>query len=512
VPGYRQGSTLTLSPYSPLVGGVPGGMTPAYHAPMPPVDWTFRWNGFMTASLQASMNDRLLPANGQTRFVLHAPPQTLDEYGSFLGTSTMPGEWAQLNFAYGNRYVTANASLTTWNPTDASTYYQLGSEQFINNMYLKYSPPPIGGVRVHALAGYFYNAYGAIAQYGFGMYTNALVGGVRGVGEDVIAEYDPSDSTTVTVEDGLMGNRNGMGAINIVPSSQNGAGSPIIWPSAWIHHAHVGFEERGPVTFRARAHYITNWAQDDRIQSCYGSTGSGRLPPTPSPLAPCVPYDNPVTRQIDEAYVKDGRVQVLGLDAAAVSSLWGYLGAAVSYTRGTNAYPVKGAVTFGGDGETLTNRWWGQNTGGNGELVAAGINYSTSIGRMVSYPVPFGQDGPDLALNAGFVFAESWSPFGPFDARMRYKGGADLLYTFLPFAGVGLRADAVAPNSHDALETYAVLAPRLVLKSDWNSRDTITLVYGKWFCGPHTHPETSSVTCGERLDDQLFALNAQMWW
>jgi hypothetical protein len=495
VPGYRQGG-IGMSPYSPRVGGLPGGMTPGYRAPMPAGDWTFRWNGFLTASLQGSVNDRTLPGSGQSKTVLHAPPQTLDEYGSFLGTATMPGQWAQLNFAYGNRYVTANVSLTTWNPTDPSTYYQLGSQQFINNMYLSYSPPPIGSVRLHALAGYFYNAYGVIGQYGPGIYTNAIVGGVRGVGEDLVAEYDLSDSMTLTVEDGVMGSRNGMGAINIVPSGQNGAGS-IIWPSAWLHHLHAGFERRGDITLRAHIHYITNWAQDDRVQ-CVSPPGQT--------------CDNPVTRQIDESYVKDGRIQAFGMDVAALSSLWGYLGTAVSYTRGDNAYPVKGAITFGGDGETLTNRWWGQTSSGTGELLAAGINYSASIGRIVSYPVPFNQDGPDLSLNAGFVFAESWSEFQPFDARMRYKGGADLLYTFLPYAAVGFRADAVVPNSHDAEETFYVIAPRLVLKSDWTSRDTITLVYGKWFCGPHTHPETSSVTCGERLDDQLFALNAQMWW
>jgi hypothetical protein len=210
--------------------------------------------------------------------------------------------------------------------------------------------------------------------------------------------------------------------------------------------------------------------------------------------------------------VKDGRVQTFGVDANVDSPLWGHLGAAVSYTHGENAYPVKGMVTFGGDGESLTNRWWGQGTSGTGDLVAAGINYSTSIGRILSYPVAFNADGPDLTFQTGFIAAESWSAFQPFDARVRFKTGADFLYTFLPFAGVGFRADVVAPNSHDSEETFAVIAPRLVLKSDWISRDTLTLIYGKWFCGAHSHPEGSSVTCGERLDDQLFALNVQMWW
>jgi hypothetical protein len=494
IPGYRPDLSLSMPPYSPRVAALPGGVTPAYGAPGPFADWTFRWTGFFTASLQTSENERATPSTGQTKATFHSPPQTIDEYGSFLGTSTVPGQWAQMNFAYGNRYVTANLSLTTWNPTDASTFYQIGSEQFINNFYLQYNAPPIlGGIRLHAMAGYFYNNYGAIGQYGLGMYTDVIVGGVRGVGEDLVAEYDIGDRTTVSVEDGVMGNRNGMGAINIVPSSQNGQ-SPIVFPSAWIHHFHVGLERRGDLTVHARLHYLTNWAQDDRAQ---------------------MTMDDPQTRQIDESYIKDGQIQTYGADVSVASPILGYLGAAFAYTKADNAYPVQGLITFGGDGPSLTNRWFGQSTTGTGQLVVAGVNYSASIGRMVSFPVPFSSDGPDLALNLGFIVADSWSAFQPFDARLRYKGGADLLYTFLPYVAAGVRADVVVPNSHDLAETFYVLAPRLVFKSNWNSADTVTLLYGKWFYGADSHPEANSITQlapGNRLDSNLFAINVQIGW
>jgi hypothetical protein len=489
VPGYQPGS-LGMSPFVPRVGALPGGVTPGYHAPMPFSDFTFRWTGFLTASLQTSWNDRVLPAPGQSKTVFHVPPATIDEYGSFVGTSTMPGQWAQMNFVYGNRYVSANLTLTTWNPTDASTYYQIGSQQFINNMYLAYTLPPIAGIRVHALAGYFYNNYGGIGQYGLGMYTNAIVGGVRGVGEDIIAEYDVNDAVTLTVEDGLMGNRNGMGPIGINPTGVNGQG-PIVWPSSWVHHLHAGVERKGTITVRAHLHYLTNWAQDDRIQQA---------------------QDNPTTRQLDESYVKDGRVQTYGFDASLSSGLWGYLGLAASYTQAHDAYPVKGIITFGGDGESLTNRWFGQSTFGTGQMVVAGVNYAASLGRILSYPVPFNTDGPDLAIQLGAIYAKSWSGDPLWDGRARYKAGADLLYTFLPYMAVGFRADAVIPNSHDGAETFGVISPRIVFKSDWNSRDTVQLIYGKWFYGRDTHPEASAITPGDRLDNQLFAINVQMWW
>jgi hypothetical protein len=490
VPGYRRLSTLSLSPYAPTVAALPGGFTPSYGAPARSSDWTFQWTGFFSGSLQFSANKRVVTSDGQSTTVFHAPPQTVDEYASFVGTSTMPGQWAQMAFVYGNSKVSANVSLTTWNIDDPSTYYQIGAQQFINNAYLDVKRFPVGPFNVHAAFGYFYDSYGNIGQYGPGMYTNTMVAGARGVGEKVAVDYDLSDSLSLAIEDGFLGTRNGTGVINVFQTGQNGSGSPV-WPAAWVHHAHVGIEKKGNIDIRARLHYFKNWAQDDRTQR---------------------PLDNLTTPQLDESYIKDGSIDTYGFDASISSPIWGYLGVGTSYIRGQNAYPVKGMISFGGDGESLTNRWWGPPTQGTGKLWAAGLNYGASLARIVSYPTPFNNDGPDIVVNAGFVIAKSWSDFEPFNGRVRDKYGADVMYTFSPYMGVGMRADRVVPNSKDSEETFHVLAPRLVFRSDWQSRETITLLYAKWLYGPHTHAEASTITPGDRLDDQLFALNVQIWW
>ncbi len=504
VPGYRADKTLGLSPLSPTTGALPGGMTQGYGAPMPSNDWSFRWSGSLNATLQFSTNERPVVGDGQSKTVVHVPPNTVDEYASFLHTGTMPGQWAQMNFVYGNPLVSANLSLATWNPTTPTTYYQIGSQHFINSSYLTFEVPPIGKLALKAEVGYFYHAYGALAQYGLGMYSNPLIGGARGIGENLIAEYDLGGSFSLLLEHGFMGMRNGKGpscpsnlpaymssCLPVTPSAQSGTGNPM-WPSAWMHHGHIGIQKKGDVTWKVRLHYLYNWAQDDRTLRA---------------------TDDPTTRQIDESNVKDGNIAVYGLDASYQHPVYGYLGAAASYARGSNAYPVKGIVTFGGDGETLTNRWWGQSDTGNGSLMAAGINYTASLGRILTYPAEF-TPGPDLTVNAGFVIAAAWNDagFSPFDGRWRHKYALDLQYQFLPIMGVGIRADRVVPSSKDSQETYHVISPRLVFKGDWDSRYTISVVYGKWLYGAHTHPEGSSVTPGERLDDQLFALNAQMWW
>jgi hypothetical protein len=64
--------------------GFRGRVTPGYGTPGPSTDWTFRWTGFFTASLQTSENQRVDRARGQ-RTVLHVPPQTIDEYALLRG-------------------------------------------------------------------------------------------------------------------------------------------------------------------------------------------------------------------------------------------------------------------------------------------------------------------------------------------------------------------------------------------------------------------------------------------
>ena len=79
----------------------------------------------------------------------------------------------------------------------------------------------------------------------------------------------------------------------------------------------------------------------------------------------------------------------------------------------------------------------------------------------------------------------------------------------------GGRVDRVVPNSKDSSESFFVAAGRLVFKTDWQSRESIMVLYAKWFYGDNTHPEYSVLTPSlplPRLDDQLIAVNVNMWW
>jgi hypothetical protein len=508
LPGYRTLQSYSMSPYTPQVGALPGGLTPGFGAPMPLGQWTFRFNGFFTASLQGSLNRRRSTTEGQGGPLFHTPPQTLDEYASFVGTSTMPGNWVALNFAYGNPIVTANISINTWSPSDPSTYYQIGSQYFINNAFLHFEIPAFGELKLRANVGYFYNYYGNLSQYGPGIYTQTIIGSPRGVGELVFAEYRLNPELTLLVEHGIIGTRGGKVPDNVVPTGGNANANPI-FPAAFVHHLHAGFQRTGDVTVRLQGHWLTNFSYDDRVQQA---------------------HDNPVTRFVNEAAPRDGTINVLGIDTTLQHRYLGYLGVAGSYTRGDNASTLKGLQTFGGDsGQTLTERWLSSATAGTGKLFAAGINYTLSLGRLINAPEPFGGDRPDVVINAGFVVAYTLvSPqalpgtttpgvipadVDLFNKRLRYKFGADVLYTFKPWMAVGFRADRVAPNSKDSEETFYVISPRVVFKRSWYSHESISIIYGKWFYGPHSHSEASAVVPSDwGLDDQLLALNVNLYW
>ena len=479
---------------------------------MPFGQWTLRYGGFMSASFQSSIGQRAVTVPGQSKTVFHAPPQTLDEYASFVGTNTMPGQWVAMNFAYGNGVVTANVSLNTWNPTLPTTYYQIGSQMFLHNAYLEFTIPAIGPLKPRVLAGHFGPYYGGLSDNGTGMYTNPLVGSVRGIGELAIVEYRLGPTLTLFAEHGIMVSRNGHVPTAVVPSEANGGANPA-FPSTWIHHAHVMLRRSGEIDLRTGLHYLYSWAQDDLAQQA---------------------FDNRTTRQIQEDYIKDGNLTVLGWDASVGSSAWGNLAAGASYVRGENAYPLRGLNTFGGEGQNLTDRWWGQATGGTGKLFALGLNYSTRLGRMLrpSYPA----DAPDLAITAGFVMAYTLTetltaegtglvgqaPLAPsplsddldiFNHRLRYKFALESMYTFRSWVGVAVRGDCVVPNSKDTRETFYVLAPRVVFRTNWVSREAISIIYGRWFYGSRSHPEASSTLSEDvGLDNQLIAFNVNMWW
>ncbi len=500
LPGYSRPVSLGMSPYSPRLGGFPGGLTPSYSAPGPLDSWLFNWRGYMSASLQVSIDQRDDPSTGQHKTVLHTPPNIVEEYAAFPSTNSQPGNWIGATFGVGNSFVTANVSIDTWNPTRPTQNYGLGSQYFINNAFLAFRVPPIGHARFALNAGFFSSNYGYLGRYGGGFYTNPMTATLQGAGETTLFEYDLSDTLVLTAEHGIMGTggpRVGYMPTDVVTGTGNGgaSGDPN-WPAAYVNHAHVGLVVKGDTEFVFQAHLISNWFQDERVQRS----------PTDEPC------DLPTTPELDECYTRDGRIRVFGIDGKMLSNAYGTLGIGGSVIDARYAFPLKGIMTFAGDGERITSAWLGAETGGTGKIWVAGIAYNLSVASLMLSPEGFDGRAPNVVINTGFNIGVVQSEQQPFSGRARYKFGAEALYTFIPYMGAGLRVDRVTPASDDPDQTFYVLAPRLQFKSDWTSHEAIVLSYVKWFLGSHTHYDGLNPRSSERIDDQMFTLNFNMWW
>jgi hypothetical protein len=490
VPGYRKSLGLGMAPWVPKVGSVPGGFTPSFAAPSPLDDWNFNFTGYMSAALRTSWSERKsAPGADQSSLSFHSVPVTADQYGTFTGTNTVPGSWADMTLQYGNKYVTGYVSMATYDPSRAASYVNPGSQYFINNVYMTIRVPPIDRTRLALTVGAVPNFYGALGQYGVGAYAPYIIGWVPGVGETMNLEYDLADGLTLQVEQGLRG------VLSTPPQgtpNNNTTGfASQYWPASWVHHEHIGILHKGDVQIQAGLHYFYNWSQDDRnVQK----------------------YDDTNTRGVDEAHIKDGHITEIAADFRMLGGRYGYYTLAAAYTKGQDSQLLTGLNTYGGTGVRLLADWWGPGSGGNGTLFVVGTEYTLSLGTLLRYPQPFWGEGPDLVVMASFHHAQTTSPDPTFDGRARNKFGTEWTYRLLSWFGVGARFDAVEPNSKDSQESFTVLTPKLYFKSNWTSHELVTLQYARWFYGAHTSAQGTDPVAHENLDNQMVAVAFSMWW
>ena len=138
-------------------------------------------------------------------------------------------------------------------------------------------------------------------------------------------------------------------------------------------------------------------------------------------------------------------------------------------------------------------------------------------------PGPFDANGPDLLINAGAVVADLAHRQPVRDAPTCFDGRRPLqvrrrrALQLLPLrSGRAAASISVVPNSKDSDEDLLRRWP-----AAWCSRPTGRAARPSCCSTPsgstarHTHPEYSAVTPSlplPRLDDQLIALNVNMWW
>jgi len=163
----------------------------------------------------------------------------------------------------------------------------------------------------------------------------------------------------------------------------------------------------------------------------------------------------------------------------------------------------------------LIENYLGPQSNGNGEVLTFGAQYDLSIGKLVSYPVPFSGDGPDILVSLFMHGAHIDSEDPTRDGVLRFKRGIEASYSLLSWFGASFRWDQVDPNMDNTRESFMILSPRLIFRTDWQATNQVVLQYSRYINGSMTtvrtgYPPRDDITAIP--DENVISLSASMWW
>ena len=487
---------LGLDPSTPQTAALPGGVTPAYgQRSLSEGEWRFDFHGFLTAPLAIGIGDRAMPAPDQSGTTLHTPPAVPDDLETFSHTGVVPTTYVQLNFSEGNSIVQANMSILARQANASTSFLEPASQVGVNDLFVSVLPR-FKNLRTEVLVGAFSSRYGATGEYDEGRYGTPLIARVNGVGQR-IAVRGRTGNFVLMAEEGLVGQSNKAGT-TVTPDVWNDFANPNEGTS-FVAHGHLG--ARGWNFAQLGLHYLHAWSQDDR-----GNNVIVGAPMTPDSSAP------------------DAKLDVLAGDLRLTMGRFGHLYGAASYVNakfvGTLSRIIQILNTRGGPG--LIANYLGPNSNGNGDMTTIGWQYDLSIGKLVSYPVPFSGDGPDLFLSLFGVITHVNSDDKFFDPNVRFyngvtkwKLGGEMTYSVLPWLALSGRYDRVTPDTQDPTFTFAVVSPRVILRTDWQATDQIVIQYSHWFTGANTLIRVGDPPMENAnfvADKDMISLSASMWW
>jgi hypothetical protein len=488
---------LGLDPSLPQSGALPAGQV-LRTGEAAGTDWRFDFHGLLIAPLRVGLNDRDTAGPGQSTSVLHSPPVVPDDLETFSHTGVVPNPYGQLNFSYGNNLVVGTATILARETSVSSGFFDPPSQAGVNDLFLTVTPKLPGGLgRATIYVGAFSNRYGVPGEYDEGRYGTPLIARINGMGENIVLNIGLGGDMALMVEQGFQGQTN-KASTNLVPAGYNDFADSVAG-SSFVNHFHLGLAYQRFLTFGA--HYLKAWAQDDR------STG---------PI---------VDAQGNATGFPDGNIEIIGADLRLNMGRFGHLYGAFSHVDATSARVVGRIVevlnTRGGKG--LMDNYFGPGTNGTGKLTVIGGQYDLSIGRLISYPVPFGGDGPDLYVSL-FGMSVGVSTDDPtLDADgsnplydvSKLKYGIEGTYSVLPWLALSTRYDQVAPTLDNSKYSFAVLSPRVILRTGWQAHDQVVLQYSRWFNGSYTtarsgYPPVDDITVVP--DEDVLSISANMWW
>lgn len=535
----------------------------------------FGYHGYLRAPMRVGIGKRLpedtpgFDASVQPKTTLHEATIPDDQYLSFQSTPHNMRSWAEAAFEYGNGFAKGVLMLGSYNLTEGG-WNDVDANWGISQAYVLLTPDlGYDNVRLWAKAGAIVDRYGTSGRYDAGEYDMYVFGRTHVMGETAHLDYDLTNAWTLYFEQGF-------GTHKPDPNAYNNARYTL------LHHEHAGIRQGRELEFGA--HYLMSWSQEEYRFSGLG-IGEDKAPRNGLPR---------------------GSLWVAGVEARAELGPFGYIYGAYSHVGARYALTVSRALEVlhaSGGGEfnlgipanyldsprclltppsspppPTTGRppenWAPLDldgcSDGNGSVDALHAQYEFStanFARQIAGGERFWGHGVDAVLKlyglAAFAKSEArdttkvgttggnaalaLAPDGY--AVRKLKFGADLEVNVLPWLSPALRFDRVMPNHHVPEQSFAVLSPRLELKSDFVAHERLTLGYSRYFydqrtCAPGagpmhpdplsqyrcTQPPPSPVpydgfgtvfgrqdretreTGVKRPDQSVFKVEATMWW
>jgi hypothetical protein len=175
------------------------------------------------------------------------------------------------------------------------------------------------------------------------------------------------------------------------------------------------------------------------------------------------------------------RLTVSGGDVKVLSGPYGdgYVG--YSHMDATNIVYLADALevlhSFGG--WQLMDNYFGSS--GTGKMDTVLFQYIFSFGQFFHRPKPFWGDGPELVAGVFGMYNRISGPTAL--APEKLKAGAELTYLPLSWLGIGGRFDEVQPNLDDNTQSFAVISPRVILRTAFVTHEQVVLQYSRYFYG-----------------------------
>ncbi|MFZ5890970.1 MAG: hypothetical protein ACOY0T_07960 [Myxococcota bacterium] len=470
-PAKPAAPSLSLAPDAPQMGGLVLAPTKSANEPVVSDEPKFSATGYFRAPLRFSWGKPTTPdPNGSTATQLRSPPLVPDaNYVDWRYTNSQVGPWTELNFHYGNARVKGTVQLASYNLTD-SGYRKLESNLGINQAFVTINFPELfdSRSRLTLIAGGFTNRYGAAGRYDAGKYETYLFGRTHVVGETLRFEYD-LPSVTLMLEHGFGGK------LEPIPffGASTGPRDNLSWnpypgevpqEAAFVHHAHLGGVIGGKLLLGA--HYINVFANDnERAGAFLGRAFGGRPSSEASPYIKIFGGDVKLLGgPLGDGYIGYSRLNARNAD---------YLGDAVEVLHSFNGLQLHDNY-FGNPGTVER---------ATGSIDSVLFQYVFSFAQALYAPQPFWGQGPDLVASIYGMYNNVSGATNPEANHARLKFGADLTYVPLSWLGVGARYDNVQPNLDDAEQSFSVISPRIVLRSNFVSHEQVLLQYSHYTYG-----------------------------